>query len=386
MAVIGVKHGGRSCWPTASGIIEALSGEIMLSSLLFSAFLLAGMPTAVATPAAPPPATPLPTPQFRRYRTADGLPSSSVYTVVQAPDGAMWFGTKSGIARYDGVDFKVFRHVAGDPQSLSNNGIATLLFDRGGHLWAGGLEAALNRYDERTGTFRHWKHDPADPSSLGSDKVWSAAQDGDGTLWVGTATGLDRMRADGRGFDHVVVTGNDPAALGTVGALYVDTHGRLWVGSDNGVFRRDAAGGFQPIKADPPDAALDAWRIEGDAGEVRIASSHGLFVVRGDDVARKVGRNELPDTNVLSSMRDRAGRLWIGTQRGLFLQMRDGAPVQPVTDQPGTGSTVLEDLHRPRRQTRTRQPFLDVELCRVGVDPERAFLLRFGSHPCCLPC
>ncbi|WP_243039151.1 hybrid sensor histidine kinase/response regulator [Dyella sedimenti] len=306
----------------------------MLSSLLFSAFLLAGMPTAVATPAAPPPAAPLPTPQFRRYGTADGLPSSSVYTVVQAPDGAMWFGTKSGIARYDGVDFKVFRHVAGDPQSLSNNGIATLLFDRGGHLWAGGLEAGLNRYDEHTGTFRHWKHDPDDPSSLGSDKVWSAAQDGDGTLWVGTATGLDRMRADGRGFDHVAVTGGDPAALGTVGALYVDAHGRLWVGSDNGVFRRDASGGFQPIKADPPDAVLDAWRIEGDAGEVRIASSHGLFVVRDDGVAHQVGRNELPDTNVLSSMRDRAGRLWIGTQRGLFLQEKDGAPVQPVTNQP----------------------------------------------------
>src|SRR3546814_17239618 len=60
----------------------------------------------------------LPTPQFRRYATADGLPSSSVYAVVQDRDGAIWFGTKGGIARSDGVDFKVFRHAVGDPGSL----------------------------------------------------------------------------------------------------------------------------------------------------------------------------------------------------------------------------------------------------------------------------
>ncbi|HET6554146.1 MAG TPA: two-component regulator propeller domain-containing protein [Dyella sp.] len=320
-------------------MIERLSGEIMLTSLLFSAVLSAGSSTYV--PAAAPAVasstaagTTLATPQFRRYGTAEGLPSSTVYTVVQAPDGTMWFGTKGGIARYDGVRFEVFRHVAGDPQSLTNNGIATLMFDRGGQLWAAGLEAGLNRYSQQTGTFRHWGHDPGDPASLSSDKVWSVAQDDEGTLWVGTAMGLDRMRADGRGFDRVLVTGVEPSSLGTVGALYVDARGRLWVGSDNGVFRRDDNGGFRPIHADTEGVELDAWRIEGDGDEVRIASSHGLFIVGSDDVARPVGRDELPDTNVLSSVRDREGRLWIGTQRGLFLQNGKGGPIQAVTNQP----------------------------------------------------
>lgn len=308
----------------------------MLPSLLLSAFLFGATPTPTmdVTSVVPPAATALPTPQFRRYGTAEGLPSSSVYTVVQSPDGSMWFGTKSGIARYDGVRFKVFRHDVGDPQSLYNNGISALLFDRGGRLWAAGLEAGLNRYDERSASFRHWGHDASDPGSLSSDKAWTIAQTSDGSLWVGTAVGLDRMRMDGRGFDHVVVTGDDPTALGTVGSLYVDAHGQLWVGSDNGVFRRDDAGQFHAIKPETPGQALDAWRIEGNASEVRIASSHGLFVVRGDDVARQVGRNELPDTNVLTSTRDRAGRLWVGTQRGLYLQNGEGKPVQAVINQP----------------------------------------------------
>lgn len=308
----------------------------MLSSLLLSAFLFAGLPTPVtaAVPLTTPGGMALPTPQFRRYGTAEGLPSSSVYTVVQAPDGAMWFGTKSGIARYDGVGFKVFRHGVGDPQSLYNNGISALMFDRGGRLWAAGLEAGLNRYDDRSGTFRHWGHDANDPASLASDKAWSMAHTADGTIWVGTAMGLDRMRMDGRGFDHIVVTGNTPEALGTVGTLYVDARGQLWVGSDNGIFRRDEAGEFHLIQSATPGEALAAWRIEGDGDEVRIASTHGLYAVGKDDVARQIGRGELPETNIHSSVRDRAGRLWVGTQRGLFLQEKQGGPVKAVTNQP----------------------------------------------------
>jgi ligand-binding sensor domain-containing protein len=42
----------------------------------------------------------------------------------------------------------------------------------------------------------------------------------------------------------------------------------------------------------------------------------------------------IPDTNVMTSTRDPAGHLWIGTQRGMYLQMRPGAPVTPVVDQP----------------------------------------------------
>jgi hypothetical protein len=30
----------------------------------------------------------------------------------------MWFGTWGGLNRYDGYDFKVFKHVADDPYSL----------------------------------------------------------------------------------------------------------------------------------------------------------------------------------------------------------------------------------------------------------------------------
>ena len=310
--------------------------------------LLAVLLTMVLSPAAPvsrappaPPAAelrvePLPTPQFRRYDISDGLPSTNVYAVAQDHDGAIWFGTKGGLARFDGVRFKVYRHAENDPGSLHSNGVATLMVDRRGHLWAAGLNAGLNRYDAASDTFRHWGHDPSDTASLASDRVWSIAQTGDGTLWVGSEGGLDRMHADGRGFEHVVdpALGATPTEVGTVVALYVDGYGRLWVGSDRGVFVRETDGTIRRIRSAEPQRTLDAWRIDGDNDEVRIATADGFWIVGKDGVARRFGVGVIPATNVMSSVRDSVGRLWVGTQKGLFLQEHTGGPVAAVSNQP----------------------------------------------------
>lgn len=40
------------------------------------------------------------------YRSSDGLGSERVYSIVQSPDGAIWFGTRRGIDRYNGSRFK----------------------------------------------------------------------------------------------------------------------------------------------------------------------------------------------------------------------------------------------------------------------------------------
>src|SRR5690242_18448168 len=159
----------------------------MVSALLLGVGLLLGAPAVGANVPASAPAgaastTVLPTPQFRRYGSANGLSSSLVYSAVQAPDGTMWFGTKNGIARFDGVEFRNYRHASGNPGSLYANGISTLLIDTRGRLWAGGLDAGLNLLDEATGKFRHWGHDPANPASLSSGKVWALAQTADGSL------------------------------------------------------------------------------------------------------------------------------------------------------------------------------------------------------------
>ncbi|MCK4762490.1 MAG: hypothetical protein KAW12_09860 [Candidatus Aminicenantes bacterium] len=41
------------------------------------------------------------------YTSRDGLPTNSVFDIVQTPDGFIWMATDAGITRFDGVDFEV---------------------------------------------------------------------------------------------------------------------------------------------------------------------------------------------------------------------------------------------------------------------------------------
>ena len=43
-----------------------------------------------------------------RWEMKDGLPLNKVRAIAQTPDGYLWVGTFNGLARFDGVRFKVF--------------------------------------------------------------------------------------------------------------------------------------------------------------------------------------------------------------------------------------------------------------------------------------
>ena len=62
--------------------------------------------------------------------TKDGLSCKDVYCVVQDQLGFIWFGTKMGLNRYDGKNFKVFTTQDG----LASNIVANIFVDEGNHL------------------------------------------------------------------------------------------------------------------------------------------------------------------------------------------------------------------------------------------------------------
>ncbi len=59
---------------------------------------------------------------FEHLTTSDGLTSNFITTVLQDHRGYLWVGTfGGGLLRYDGYEGKAYRHVEGDPASLSND-------------------------------------------------------------------------------------------------------------------------------------------------------------------------------------------------------------------------------------------------------------------------
>lgn len=279
---------------------------------------VAAMP-ATASPV--PVETSLPTPQFRRFGIANGLPGGQVYAAVQDRNGLMWFGSAGGLVRYDGIDFHVFRHAMDDPESLPFNTIYSLLADRKGRIWAGGIFGGLQVYDPSSGRFRHWEHQADDPHSLSSNEVWDIAQTADGALWVATQDGLDRMRADEKGFDRVALSADGAAAssFGTVRALLAEADGRLWIGAESGMYLRLADGQMQSVPVDPAYTGdvHNIWSIDGGDGEVRIAAGEALLVIGADGMARPLLQKST--SRVVSSARDAHGRLWIGKTDELVL-------------------------------------------------------------------
>lgn len=315
----------------------------MLPTLLLSAVLAlsAFVATANASTATVLPlsngnaAGPLPTPQFRRYQTADGLPGSTVYSVVQDKQGLMWFGVGVDLVRYDGVDFQTFSHHSDDPASLPEGSVYSLFADHDNQLWVGGFGSGLNRHERESGGFQHWRHDPADPQSLASDNVWSITQTPDGDLWVATDAGLDRMLPDGWHFEHVrnPLGKNPDEGFGAVRALLAEPDGKLWIGSSLGVFVREVDGRVHQISLDSRLQALKVWRIQGGGDDVRIAVRGGLLRVGADGKAWLYAPGQIPSIDVYSSTVDQAGHLWITTRNGLYLD--DGGPqIHLISGQP----------------------------------------------------
>ena len=77
------------------------------------------------------------------WQTEQGLPVNSVTEMVQDRDGYLWLATNGGLARFDGVHFKVFG--GEDFPSLQSSRFQSLYASRSGELWIGTRNGGLIR-------------------------------------------------------------------------------------------------------------------------------------------------------------------------------------------------------------------------------------------------
>ena len=282
---------------------------------LVLALAIGWLPNALAAPPAQP--------WFERLQVADGLPSSQVYALRQGKDGFVWIGTRDGLARYDGVDFRVWRHDPGDSSSLASNDVSALLIDSRGRVWCGGEASGLNE-QVSDHAFRHYRHDPDDAHSLGSDDLFSIIEDSEGTIWVGTYMGgLNRLLADGR-FERIghPQQGTGSLRSSTVISLAADAQGRIWIGTDNGLDVRERDGRIVHIALPELEARADRLPI----GSLRLQDDGSMLVGTDFGVARVAADLKRVDLIMQTPARmatmamldDRAGGYWFGTTAGLW--------------------------------------------------------------------
>ncbi len=116
-------------------IFRNLSGKgirtLCLMALFFSLFNIQIIPQTI---------------YFEKYGVEQGLGSSKVYNAIQDRNDFIWFGTESGVSKFDGNNFKNF----GIVQGLATGGVMSLCEDTIGRIWFGHLNGGLSYYDGKS--------------------------------------------------------------------------------------------------------------------------------------------------------------------------------------------------------------------------------------------
>lgn len=164
-----------------------------------------------------------------------GHTPSSSSSFVQDESGFIWIGTVDGLIRFDGFNFKVYKHQVGNENSLSNNIVRALEIDEFGNIWIGTQSGGLNKLNPLTGKFTSYKHSKENQNSLSNNNVGVLHSDKKGNLWIGTwENGLDKFDLKNEKFTHYSYKTNENSISGNeIRQIFCDKKGILWIGTLN---------------------------------------------------------------------------------------------------------------------------------------------------------
>ena len=232
---------------------------------------------------------------FKSYSSREGLSSGTVYSILKDSFGFLWFATEDGLNRFDGTNFKVYKHDPSKANGLRVNHITALYESRDGCIWIGTNGGGLSYYDKSKDSIFNFT--AKGPIQIGA-AVTSVSGDLEGNVWVTSFGGL--FEIDIR--NKELITGNRYSRInkelaGKVSLSFLhDKKHRVWVGSGNGLYL------FNPA-----------------TGDVKLFSHR-----EGDE-------SSLADNNVHAIAEDTKGNIWAGTGNGLSMWIPETNQFRNIT-------------------------------------------------------
>jgi signal transduction histidine kinase/ligand-binding sensor domain-containing protein/DNA-binding response OmpR family regulator len=270
---------------------------------------------------------------FSHVDVGSGMSNNHITSIYKDSRGFMWFGTVSGLNRYDGYQFRVFRHDNHDPHTIPDNYVEQIFEGPEGKMWVEArkgrfavYDRALDRFDpdyvsnlrklglpyidyqlvtvtpsvngywfvyRDSGLYHYWpggKIEAIRPATgaiggLSPIPVGMAREDGLGNLWVIHVNGL-LEKIDGK--SHKVVFRSETLLKEfhvpvNLFGLFADAQNDLWIYS-NGVFKgvyyfHPPTGEFTHLAQDAGEKRLNSDIVQGALqdrkGKVWLATDHG---------------------------------------------------------------------------------------------------------------
>jgi signal transduction histidine kinase/ligand-binding sensor domain-containing protein/DNA-binding response OmpR family regulator len=260
---------------------------------------------------------------FTALTTKEGLSSNTVNTILKDRFGLLWFGTDDGLDKFDGTNFKVYRHKPGDSTSLQANEILALHEDKAGNLWIGTSGGSLSLYDRKKDAFVNF---PAGSNSntIKNNVIKAVCSDYRGHIWVIHYAGFDVLDPKTRSRIKIPLTTEVEQTLkaGHGHFAFEDSKRRMWVGLSNGL-----------LQYDPATTIIKQFRYS-DRDSLGLA-----------------------DSSINAIAEDKQGNIWIGTQNGLSLY------------NPGTGGFINHGKRGDKGK-----PFSNTIINAITVEADKLWL------------
>ena len=286
---------------------------------------------------------------FSHPGAKNSISQTRVADIAEDDQGFMWFGTQSGLNRYDGYEYKVFLHDRLDSGSLSDGYIRALLKDRSGALWVGN-DQALDRFDPTSERFTRYslkREGSGDPPT-----VSHLSQDSSGILWVGSGSGLYSLDPRSGQRAHFFHSAGDPSSLGSNNIKYTgeDREGRFWVVNDAGLDQLDRNTG-QVLLHIPLAESREMSFVEDADGNLWIPHASGTGLALFDRrhnllipiVCITQGSADSQAVSMSAGMRAHDGSVWFATSSGLLRLDLEHGRLLRYRHQPGDSQSLTAD-------------------------------------------
>ena len=267
--------------------------------------------------------------RFSTLGLRDGLSQQNVRAIHQDSRGFMWFGTQEGLNQFDGYKFTVFSNNPNNPDSLASSFIYEIAETTNGDLWIA-TDSGVAKLNQDSLAFKNYKNLPSESGESVSDTK-SIFVSSDDRIWAGTAGGLNVYDPVQDTFVSVPIVGTVDEKPKLVSAIAEDIGGGIWFAvAYHGLFR------LNPVTQ---EVELFASTLEEGSAIIdpRITKlmidrnqtiwigtlNQGLLTLDlSQTAASSVKFTKIPELQeymTLSLHQDRQERIWVGTDKGLFI-------------------------------------------------------------------
>ena len=274
---------------------------------------------------------------FTRYTSANsGLSYDAVTEIIQDRKGFMWFGTMSGVSRFDGARFKTYTR---EDLGLRSAYVTSLCLDDYGNLWVG-TDVGITVYNAKMDCFEPFVI-RSDIGTVIANKTNVICKGPGGVIWISVnSQGLFSYDPAAGELKNFFFEDGKQTLPVNIRTLYVDSAGGIWLSLHyNALFYLDGGKIAELSRGD--------WGNEFLSGDdvVAVQAKPGdRSVVYAASVARGLCRLDMKDRSVTVLVPASAGffpedlyvgsdgRVWMATTEGVYIYDPDGGAVRRLVE------------------------------------------------------